>query len=263
MWAYFDRLLLLNAGDYTGAEHHRGGNINNYNAVPLLEGIKLAFPDADVTHVVGATVLGGGHACGGRDGFETIFRHHFKPPAGHLSASAATKGGLTAEYWDNQDLSGPPTLNRTDYAPSFHWYHWGPDPVLLPGSAFSVRWTGTITSDTTVKGAVISIFAANAYGGSAFSGARLAHGADALAAAPSWAINAWSAEQIKKGQFDTTLDLVKGVALPIRMEYRKPDGNGNVELQVNDEKSFNISPIFFNIVFNNDNMFFIIHCSGR
>ena len=22
-------------------------------------------------------------------------------------------------------------------------YHWGPDPVLLPSSAFSVRWTGT------------------------------------------------------------------------------------------------------------------------
>ena len=109
-------------GDYTGAEHHRGGNINNYNAVPLLEGIKLEFPNAEVTHVVGATGLGGGHACGGRDGFETIFRHHFKPPPGLVSASAATKGGLLGEYWENQDLRGPPNHNRTDYAPSFHWY---------------------------------------------------------------------------------------------------------------------------------------------
>ena len=30
-------------GDYTGAEHHRGGNINMLNAVPLLEGIKTAY----------------------------------------------------------------------------------------------------------------------------------------------------------------------------------------------------------------------------
>ena len=30
-------------GDYTGAEHHRGGNINMLNAVPLLEGIKKTY----------------------------------------------------------------------------------------------------------------------------------------------------------------------------------------------------------------------------
>ena len=84
--------------------------------------------------------------------------------------AAATGGaqGLRAEYWDNMDLTGAPTLNRTDYAPSFHWYHWGPDPVRLPSSSFSVRWTGTVTSDATVTGATVSIFALNAYGGAAF-----------------------------------------------------------------------------------------------
>jgi|EP01047_Picozoa_sp_COSAG01_P040038 beta-glucosidase len=100
-------------GDYTGAEHHRGGNINNRNTITLLEGIKLVYPQAKVTHVVGATVLGGGHACGGRDGFETIFRHHFKTPDG--------QEGLAAAYFDNQGLTGTPALTRTDYAPSFHW----------------------------------------------------------------------------------------------------------------------------------------------
>ena len=113
------------------------------------------------------------------------------------------------------DLTGPPALNRTDYAPSFHWYHWGPDPVVLPSSAFSARWcgkrlfssqlysaikrpardhftqdrlgtnirkrsgrkscscrTGTLRSDATVKGAVVSVFAKGAYGGSAFNGTR-------------------------------------------------------------------------------------------
>lgn len=33
----------------------------------------------------------------------------------------AGEGGLLAQYFDNQDLTGPPKLNRTDYAPSFHW----------------------------------------------------------------------------------------------------------------------------------------------
>ena len=100
-------------------------------------------------------------------------RHHFHTSTG----SGSSTEGLAATYWDNQDLSGPPALNRTDMAPSFHWYHWGPDPVLLPQSAFSVRWSGTVTSDATVSGAGVSIFAKNAYGGSAFNGARLALGA--------------------------------------------------------------------------------------
>lgn len=87
---------------------------------------------SEVTHVVGASTLGGGHACGGRDGFETIFRHHFGMPPGHeqvlgttdansRALSEAGEGGLLGQYFDNQDLTGPPKLNRTDYAPSFHW----------------------------------------------------------------------------------------------------------------------------------------------
>jgi beta-glucosidase-like glycosyl hydrolase len=32
-------------GDYTGAEHHRGGNINMLNAVPLLEAIKKVYSE--------------------------------------------------------------------------------------------------------------------------------------------------------------------------------------------------------------------------
>ena len=34
-----------------------------------------------------------------------------------------------------------------------------------------------------------------------------------------------------KSSFDTTYDFVAGEPVPLRMEYRKPDGNGNVELQ--------------------------------
>lgn len=129
-------------GDYTGAEHHRGGNINMLNAVPLLEGIKKTYGNharleslavscplpccasakpstrlpaerAKVTHVVGATTLGGDKACGGRDGFETIFRHHFGMPMGYEHVLGATdrnsralgrdgEGGLLAQYLANQ-----------------------------------------------------------------------------------------------------------------------------------------------------------------
>jgi hypothetical protein len=165
--------------------------------------MRLRAASSTVTHVVGASTLGGGHACGGRDGFETIFRHHFGMPPGHEQVLGTTdansralseegEGGLLGQYFDNQDLTGPPKLNRTDYAPSFHWYHWGPDPVVLPSSAFSVRWTGTIRSDASVKGATVSIFAQNAYGGSAFAGARLAIGPGALSGSPHWVIDAWT-----------------------------------------------------------------------
>ena len=65
---------------------------NNLNTVTLLEGIKLQFPEAKITQVIGATTLDGGQACGGRDGFETIFRHHFGPPAsGGDRQTGATK----------------------------------------------------------------------------------------------------------------------------------------------------------------------------
>lgn len=55
-----------------------------------------------------------------------------------------------------------------------------------------MRWTGTVRSDATVKGAKVSIFAQNAYGGSAFAGARLAIGPGALSGSPQWAIDAWT-----------------------------------------------------------------------
>ena len=58
---------------------------------------------------------------------------------------------------------------------------------------------------------------------------RLAIGPGALSASPKWAIDAWTPGP--KSVYDTAYDFIAGVPVPIRMEYRKPDGNGNVELQ--------------------------------
>ena len=62
-------------------------------------------------------------------------------------------------------------------------------------------------------------------------GARLALGAEALSAAPKWSIDVWTPDPESTASFDTSYDFVAGVAVPLRMEYRKPSGNGNVELQ--------------------------------
>eukprot|EP01047_Picozoa_sp_COSAG01_P040039 COSAG01_NODE_3343_length_6226_cov_7.362272_4_plen_208_part_00 len=100
--------------------------------------------------------------------------------------------------------------------------------MRLAHSAFSVRWTGTVTADTSVNGAVVSIFAKSAYGGKAFNGARLALGSSVKAG--KWDIDAWNPERAGVS-YQTTYNFKAGVPVPLVMEYRKPDGNGNVELQ--------------------------------
>jgi beta-glucosidase len=52
------------------------------------------------------------------------------------------QAGLRAEYFDNNQLAGQPTLVRTDARPSFDWIEKKPDPALT-GKFFSVRWTGS------------------------------------------------------------------------------------------------------------------------
>lgn len=131
-------------GDYSGAEHHRGGNINNVNCVGVLGELKAALPNVSITHEVGASVAGPSGGCGSGSFYQPIYHHHF--------VNSSAKGGVKAEYYSSLDLTGEPVLRRVDAALSFHWFRWGADPVLLPQSAWSVRWTGTIVSDTTAAG---------------------------------------------------------------------------------------------------------------
>ncbi len=64
----------------------------------------------------------------------------FKTPDG--------QSGLKAEYFDNPDLEGEPVFTRTDSLIDFHWERTSPITGANTGEPFSVRWTGTITLDT-------------------------------------------------------------------------------------------------------------------
>jgi len=125
-------------GDYTGTTTNRGGNANNINCIGVLEAFKNVL-NVPISYVVGESITGSGGSCGETsDYFQPILSHHFKTLVGH--------------YFGNIDLSGVAIMVRSDAAQMFHWFGWGPDPLVLPTSQFSARWNGVLQSDTTASG---------------------------------------------------------------------------------------------------------------
>jgi beta-glucosidase len=59
------------------------------------------------------------------------------------------KPGLSAEYFNNVDLSGTPLTKRIDRTVNFNWGVDSPLPGIPGRSSFSARWTGTITPKET------------------------------------------------------------------------------------------------------------------
>jgi beta-glucosidase-like glycosyl hydrolase len=66
---------------------------------------------------------------------------------GATFTTAAGQPGLTAQYFNNLDLSGTPALTRTEPGVDDH-YTQAPGPGVNP-AGFSVRWTGSITAPVT------------------------------------------------------------------------------------------------------------------
>ena len=88
------------------------------------------FPDArsDQQFLVGSNLLVAPTTAGEDSGYMPV-------PASMLD--------VTGEYFDNQDLSGAPKLQRKDAQINFDW-HQGSPAAEIPTDHFSVRWTGTI-----------------------------------------------------------------------------------------------------------------------
>lgn len=107
-------------GNYNGTPSH---------AVSALEGIRAAFPKADITYEPGTWFL----------------RNAESIPADRLSDGAGN-AGLKVEFFATADFSGAPLLSRRDAT-----VHYDMDvPADLPAAAeFAVRWTGTITPPKT------------------------------------------------------------------------------------------------------------------
>ncbi len=65
------------------------------------------------------------------------------------------QAGLQASYFDNEDLSGTPALNRTDTFINFNWGENSPGGTLGVDH-FTVRWTGNITVPASVGDVVLA-----------------------------------------------------------------------------------------------------------
>jgi len=106
----------------------------NYNGPPPspvypLVGIEKRFPSAKVAYAQGSTLV---------EGLAMPIEHTALHPAG------GSGDGLTGEYFNSPDLSGPPVLTRTDRNINFNW-----DKVVpvngLQRNNYSVRWSGSFT----------------------------------------------------------------------------------------------------------------------
>lgn len=129
------------AGGWTGGTPAGGGNINNANTVPVLEGIKKAAAaaagDVTVEHAVGTGITAGKPT----PYVSTVHRHHW------------VGDGVNASYFANTGLQGTPALVRKDAEINFHWMSLGPVPAVagLQTQNFSVRWTGQVVCDAHVE----------------------------------------------------------------------------------------------------------------
>jgi len=75
-------------------------------------------------------------------------------PGGWLKAPDG-QPGLKAEFFTNEDLSGPPAFTRTDAAIDFNWSQTSPAPDF-PRTHFSARWSGTIEVPASVGDVTLS-----------------------------------------------------------------------------------------------------------
>jgi beta-glucosidase len=109
--------------------------LGNYNgqpsrAVTALEGIKAAFPTAQVTYVPGTNFL---------RSLETV------PTAALRTADG--QPGVKAEYFASDDLSGAAIITRVEAKLDFPFRGPGATRAVVAPGAHSARFTGTLTPD--------------------------------------------------------------------------------------------------------------------
>jgi beta-glucosidase len=107
----------------------------NYNAIPRdpvlpVDGLAAKFPHAKILYAQGSPYA---------ENAATII-----PRTQLRTAAGSSVEGLKGEYFDNDKLTGPPTVTRTDKQIDFDWNGASPIPGKINYRAFSVRWTGTI-----------------------------------------------------------------------------------------------------------------------
>ena len=74
-----------------------------------------------------------------------LAQHIFSHADFDASEATGNQPGLSGEYFTNADLQGTPVAKRIDRLVDFDWGTNSPLPGIQGQSAFSARWTGTIT----------------------------------------------------------------------------------------------------------------------
>ncbi|MGH7993912.1 MAG: TIM-barrel domain-containing protein, partial [Limisphaerales bacterium] len=121
---------------------------NNYETgEPLLRRLDLDFPQFPEAsnndeYLLGKDIL-----------VAPVLEGSLQVIPGEWLKTSAGQPGLQAEFFTNEDLSGPPALTRTDANVDFNWDRISPAPAALkrseggpdfPRTHFSARWTGVI-----------------------------------------------------------------------------------------------------------------------
>jgi beta-glucosidase len=114
--------------------------LGNYNGISSrqvtpLEGLERQFPAVQVRYALGATYTAATHA---------------PVPSTFLTPGEGSGHGVLAEYYDNPDLSGRPTLRRQE--PRAYFDTNVEDPAVLAAvgrGKYSVRWRSTLSPPAT------------------------------------------------------------------------------------------------------------------
>jgi len=129
-----------------------------------------------------------------------------------IPLTAESGDGLHGAYFDNQDLSGTPVLERTDPQVAFDWDGGAPD-ASVPADGFSVRWDGWVVPDTT---------GAHTFHARTDDGVRLWVDGELL-------VDNWKDQGAKERS--GTVSLLAGRPVAIRMEYYENGGGAVAELR--------------------------------
>ncbi|MNQ73068.1 Xylan 1,4-beta-xylosidase precursor [compost metagenome] len=119
--------------------------------------------------------------------------------------------GLTGEYFNTTDLSGNPTLTRTDKQIDFMWTLYSPNEKLATDN-YSVRWKGEIKA---LKTGTFQIGLAGNDGYRLYLDGKLI-------------IDQWN-----KASYHTRTEAFNfeaGKAYPIKVEFKEPKGNAYIKL---------------------------------
>jgi hypothetical protein len=129
-----------------------------------------------------------------------------------LTTGTGGTRGLTGEYFANTDLSGTPTVVRTDARVNFAWNNGSP-AAGIPANNWSARWTGTMTA---LKSGEYSFCLY------ADDGCRLFIDDQSV-------IDHWSLDSGKEAHTGK-INLVAGQQYRCRVEYFQGPGDDNIQL---------------------------------